>query len=389
MSTLPEPSAEARASSQALQAAIAGTIRREQGFIPFSRYMEAALYTPGLGYYSAGATKLGIAGDFITAPEMTPLFADTLANQAAQVLAATHGDLVEVGAGSGRLAHDLLHALDALGQLPGHYYILEVSGELRQRQEQLLHTLPAHLANRVEWLDRLPDSVTGLILGNEVLDAMPVELVAWREHGLFERGVGLDDAGHLAWRERPLPAGPLKDQAAALTPLLADGIPGGYISEINMAAQGFMASLADRLAHGVILLIDYGFGAGEYYHPQRAGGTVMCHYRQQAHADPFFLPGLQDITAHVNFSAIYQAATCHGLHLLGYANQADFLINCGITDVMSQVSPETMDYLKLAAQAQKLLSPAEMGELFKVIAFGRGIDTPLLGFSRGDKSRFL
>jgi SAM-dependent MidA family methyltransferase len=381
MSTLPEPGAEARASSQALQATIAEAIHQQQGFIPFSRYMEAALYTPGLGYYSAGATKLGAAGDFITAPELTPLFADTLANQAAQVLVATHGDLIEVGAGSGRLAHDLLRALDAIGQLPGHYYILEVSGELRQRQEQLLHTLPAHLAGRVEWLDQLPDRVNGLILGNEVLDAMPVELVAWH--------VGLDDAGHFAWRERPLPTGPLKDQAEALIPLLAEGIPGGYISEIHLAAQGFMASLADRLAHGVILLIDYGFGAGEYYHPQRAGGTVMCHYRQQAHADPFFLPGLQDITAHVNFSAIYQAATRHGLHLLGYTNQADFLINCGITDVLSQVSPESVDYLKLAAQAQKLLSPAEMGELFKVIAFGRGIDTPLLGFSRGDKSRFL
>lgn len=389
MSTLPEPGAEARAASQALSAAISEMIRRQQGFIPFSQYMDAVLYAPGLGYYSAGSTKLGAAGDFITAPELTPLFADTLAYQAAQVLAATHGDVLEVGAGSGRLAHDLLLALDALGQLPGHYYILEVSGELRQRQEALLHSLPPALAGRVQWLDQLPAAINGLILGNEVLDAMPVELVAWREDGLSERGVGLDDAGHFAWRERPLPKGPLKDQAEALTPLLAEGIPGGYISEIHLAAQGFMASLAERLGKGVILLIDYGFGAGEYYHPQRSGGTVMCHYRQQAHADPFFLPGLQDVTAHVNFSAIYQAAIAHGLHLLGYTNQADFLINCGITDVMSRISPDTTDYLKLAAQAQKLLSPAEMGELFKVIAFGRGIEEPLLGFARGDKSRFL
>lgn len=389
MSTLPEPDAEARAASQALSAAISQTIRRQQGFIPFSQFMDATLYAPGLGYYSAGSTKLGAAGDFITAPELTPLFADTLAHQAAQVLAATQGDVLEVGAGSGRLAHDLLLALDTLGQLPSHYYILEVSGELRQRQEALLHSLPPSLADRVQWLDQLPATVNGLILGNEVLDAMPVELVAWREGGLFERGVGLDEAGHFAWQERPLAKGPLKEQAEALTPLLAEGIAGGYISEIHLAAQGFMASLAERLDKGVILLIDYGFGAGEYYHPQRSGGTVMCHYRQQAHADPFFLPGLQDVTAHVNFSAIYQAAIAHGLHLLGYTNQADFLINCGITDVMSRISPDTTDYLKLAAQAQKLLSPAEMGELFKVIAFGRGIEDPLLGFARGDKSRFL
>lgn len=380
MAPLPAPSPDAQRHSDALAELIRGEIAVGGGWLPFARYMDLALYASGFGYYSAGASKLGAEGDFITAPELSSLFGRSLARQAAQVLKETGGDILELGAGSGKLAADLLGKLEQMGALPNRYRILDVSADLRQRQKELLEARLPHLAGRVEWLDELPERFTGLILGNEVLDALPVHVVAWRDGQVFERGVVLQD-GTFAWDERPAETPTLLATAQAVE------VPDGYVSEICLAAPGLVRSLAERLEQGALLFLDYGFPSAEYYHPQRRQGTLMCHYRHHAHDDPFYLPGLQDITAHVDFSAVAEAGVEAGLDLLGYASQAHFLINCGITDLLAQVSPEdAVAYLPLAKQAQKLLSPAEMGELFKVIALGRGISGPLLGFARGDKS---
>jgi SAM-dependent MidA family methyltransferase len=376
---LPAPSADALAHSARLIERIAREIAAAGGWLSFARYMELALHAPGLGYYSAGSTKFGTAGDFVTAPTLGRVFGRTLARQAAQILHAGIPDLVELGAGDGRLARDLLAELEILGSLPQRYLILETSADLRERQRKLLQTDLPHLAGRVEWLDTLPAALTALVLGNEVLDAMPVHIIEVSAGGVAERGVTL--AGdEFQWQSRPA-TGALLAAAQALA------LPPGYITEINLVAQSFVATLAAALERGVALFIDYGFPAREYYHAQRSTGTLMCHYRQHAHDDPLCLAGLQDITAHVDFSALAAAAARAGLDLLGYANQAQFLINCGITDVLAATPAENAAaYLPQAAQAQKLMSPAEMGELFKVIALGRGYAAPLAGFARGDKS---
>ena len=392
LTPLPEPSHAALEHSQALKRLIQAEIAAAGGWISFERYMRLALYAPGMGYYSAGAEKFGQAGDFVTAPEISSLFGRTLARQAAQVLGLINeeADILEFGAGTAKLTLDLLLELERLGNLPAHYFILEVSAELRQRQRRMLEEHAAHLLPRVLWLERLPAEFNGLILANEVLDAMPVHLVVWRDDNLFERGIICDD-NEFQWRERPLEEGELFAAARELNPLIGERSEGaGYISEINLSAQYFIHGLADILQKGAILLIDYGFGRREYYHPQRSRGTLMCHYRHFAHDDPFYLPGLQDITAHVDFSAIADMAAKDGLTLLGYNTQAHFLINCGITGILARIPAEnTGEYLPLANQLQKLVSPAEMGELFKAIAFGRNISGPLAGFASGDKSRLL
>ena len=383
MPSLPTPVATAATHSQRLQQHIHDDIAAHGGWISFARYMELALYTPGLGYYAAGATKFGPAGDFTTAPERSHLFGRTLARQVAQVLAETGGDVLEAGAGSGKLACDVLLELEKRGVLPTHYLILELSGELQARQHATLAAQAPHFLERVQWLEQLPPSFTGVVLGNEVLDAMPIHLVT-RENGtLYERGVCITHE-KLDWQDRPLADGALQQAAAALD------LPAGYLTEINLAAPAFVASLAERMARGVMFFIDYGFPRTEYYHPQRSAGTLMCHYRHHAHGDPFFWPGLQDVTAHVDFSAIAHAGVEQRLDVLGFTTQANFLINCGITDLLAEISPEdTARYLPLANQAQFLLSPAEMGELFKVIALGKDIDKPLLGFARGDQRHRL
>ncbi|MBZ0093430.1 MAG: SAM-dependent methyltransferase [Sulfuricellaceae bacterium] len=382
MPPLPKPSADALQHSLRLSARIRDEIAAAGGWIDFARYMELALYAPGLGYYSAGAMKFGQDGDFVTAPEISTLFGHTLARQLAQVLTGG-GDVLELGAGSGRLAVDLLSELERLDALPPRYFILEVSPDLRQRQHALLRERAPRLAERVSWLESLPQRFKGAIVGNEVLDALPVHLAVWREDGLYQRGVEVHGE-NFAWRERPLTSGAAWEMAHRL-----DLAP-GYLSEIAPAVPALVRSLASSLEQGVLLLIDYGFGAAEYYHPQRRLGTLMCHYRHHSHDDPFFLPGLQDITAHVDFSAAAAAGTEAGLDLLGYTSQAHFLLNCGLTDLLGQVGAEdAAAYLPLANQAQALLSPAEMGDLFKAIAFGRGLGEPLRGFSRGDKSAAL
>lgn len=389
MSTLPTPSRDAQKHSLQLQTLIQQAIKKAGGWIDFAQFMQLALYAPQLGYYSAGNQKFGTGGDFVTAPEISALFGQTLAQQVAQILALSRGSIMELGAGTGRLAVHLLHALEHLDCLPDQYYILDVSDHLRQVQlEYLQERLSPQLLRRVVWLNQLPVTFTGVVLGNEVLDAIPVHMVHTKTQGLCERGVMLAEQG-LTWSDKPWDDAPASGQHL-LDEISKLSLPTGYISEFCPAANGLIASLALTLERGVILMIDYGFSASEYYNPQRNLGTLMCHYQHYAHTDPLLNIGLQDITAHVNFSGIAYAGVDNGLQLSGFCSQAQFLMNCGILELMAQVSPSDMArYAPLAAAAQKLLSPAEMGDLFKVIAFSKNMDVPLLGFTSGDKSHTL
>ncbi|GAB4413137.1 MAG: SAM-dependent methyltransferase [Sideroxydans sp.] len=381
--SLPTPSDHALIHSARLCEMIHREIATQGGWIPFSRFMELALYAPQLGYYTAGAHKFGAAGDFITAPELSPLFGRTFARQLIEVMQGSAPHILELGAGSGKLALDILSELARRNALPDTYSILEVSADLRQRQQALLQQKLPHLFDRIRWLETLPDTFRGAIIGNEVLDALPVHLIHWSAGGILERGVA--STGHaFIWSDRPLDHPTLRAIAEPMS------LPDGYVSEISLAARGLIATLCERLQYGALLLVDYGFGAREYYHPQRARGTLMCHYRHHAHDDPFYLPGLQDITAHVDFTAIAETAVDHGAHFLGYTSQAHFLLNNGITDFLQETSVEDIRaYSPLSAQIQKLTSPAEMGELFKVVALGKGLTQPLSGFLRGDLSRLL
>jgi SAM-dependent MidA family methyltransferase len=380
---LPKPSHEALAHSAQLCALIQQDIAQQGGWIPFSRFMELALYAPKLGYYTAGARKFGEDGDFITAPELSSLFGRTLARQAADIMAASTPHILELGAGSGKLAVDILSELELLNALPAQYSILEVSADLRERQRELVLLKIPQLAHRVCWLDTLPENIVGAVIANEVLDALPVHLVHWSNGQIFERGVASNQQ-QFEWQER------LPENENLLNLASTIATPDDYLSEISPAARGLVSSLSERLEHGAMLFIDYGFGNREFYHPQRATGTLMCHYRHHSHDQPFYLPGLQDITTHVDFTAIAEAAIDAGAHLYGYTSQAFFLMNSGILELLAEVSPDDLrEYLPLSAQVQKLTSPAEMGELFKVIALGKGIDQPLRGFSRGDLSRML
>jgi len=381
---LPAPSADARAHGDRVMEHIAQQIAAAGGWISFADYMAAALYAPGLGYYAAGMRKFGGDGDFVTAPEMSALFGRALAAQLAEILTQATGDIIELGPGTGRLAVDILGALAIRNALPQRYRLLEVSPELRERQRQLLQQRLPELLPRVEWIDVLPQRWQGVIVANEVLDAVPPHLVVRASDRWFERGVGWV-SGTLALVDRPLPEGALRDSAGERFPSLGD-----YASEINPAAQALVASLAQRCDAGVLLLLDYGFPAAEYYHPQRNSGTLMAHYRHRALSDPLFLPGLADLTAHVDFTAIASAGVAAGMRVAGFTTQARFLVNCGLLDLLAQAGdPGSAAYLREANAAQKLLSPAEMGELFKVLALTRGVDAPLLGFRDGDQTHRL
>ena len=387
---LPIASLQAQALSQQLCQLIQQKIKNAGGWISFAEFMQMALYTPGLGYYAGGAQKFGKDGDFVTAPEISPLFAQTLSLQAAQILAAgdansTISNILELGAGTGKLAVDLLLELEYLNALPAQYFILEVSAHLRQVQRETSQArLPQHLYEKLVWLNELPKKFNGVVLGNEVLDAIPANIVHKTSDGWRERGVGFDD--DFLWQDSAL-------STANLVEHLPVDLPIGYITEVNPAACALVRSLADMLLTGAILLVDYGFSAAEYYHPQRNQGTLMCHYQQLAHDNPLTLVGLQDITAHVNFSQIASILDmpCEttSMRVAGYVNQAQFLINCGILTILQRHSPKDVAYIKLAAAAQKLMSPAEMGELFKVICLTKNINEPLIGFAQGDKAHTL
>jgi SAM-dependent MidA family methyltransferase len=376
---LPQPGLEAQVASQELVSLIKQEISANSDWISFARYMELALYAPRFGYYTGGAAKLGQAGDFTTAPEMSPLFGATLATFAMSVFPQTTNQIMEFGAGTGKLAVDLLTELHRHNCPPDRYYIVELSGELRARQEELLRDF-----SEVVWLENIPATFSGLVLGNEVLDAMPVHLVRKTETGWNEVGVTWQDSG-LQWAEKPWPDLTLLKQIP-----LAEELPVGYLTELHVTAKGFMRSVAQMLSgekSGLVLFLDYGFPASEYYLDQRDQGTLMCHYRHHAHTDPLYWPGLQDITSHVDFSAMCEAGQSAGLELLCYTSQAGFLLQMGIGDLLLRTSPtDPMHYLPKANALKKLVSPAEMGELFKVLIMGVNVSLPekLL-----QKNRFL
>jgi SAM-dependent MidA family methyltransferase len=375
---LPEPGEEERRQSARLAALLRQEIAERGGAIDFSRFMAAALFAPGLGYYSGGRQKFGQHGDFVTAPELGEVFARLLARPCADVLGALPGgDILEAGAGSGRLAAGLLAELERLNRLPDRYLILDVSGELRARQAEVIGKSVPRLAKRVQWLDDFPERLRGVVIANELLDALPVERFRVTRDGIRQRQVGVED-GAFVWRQRPADDA----IAARLAPL---NLPEGYESEIGLAAEAWVRTLAGKMDAGVALLVDYGFPRAEFYHPQRRTGTLMCHYRQRAHPDPLILPGLQDITAHVDFTAIAQAGREAGLDLLGYTSQAAFLIGCGLESIMADPAMPETARLKLANEINRLTSPAEMGELFKVMALGRGWSGPLRGFQFQDR----
>ncbi|MDR1424893.1 MAG: SAM-dependent methyltransferase [Azoarcus sp.] len=391
MSELPSPDERALAQSERLVALIAAEIAAAGGWVPFYRYMELALYAPGLGYYTGGLHKFGEGGDFVTAPELTPLFGQALAVQAAAFMRASEPEVIEVGAGSGLLAVDLLLELERLGCAPERYGILELSAELRARQrETLLERVPA-LAARVHWLNVLPEAFSGVVLANEVLDAMPAHVLAVRDGAIFERGVAVAEAGAappFVWADRPARRALLA--AAQRLPLPAQAAGGEYHTEINLAAAAWVGEWGRRLTRGALLLLDYGYPRAEFYLPMRSRGTLMCHYRQHAYDDPFLWTGLADITASVDFTAMAEAAFEAGLDVLGYASQGRFLLNCGILDRLARRgSRDSADYLRAAHAVERLTSPREMGESFKVLALGKGVDAHLPGFASGDRTHTL
>lgn len=383
---LPVPDAAAQAHSERLIALIADEIAVAGGQISFAHYMELALFAPGLGYYSAGAQKFGEQGDFVTAPEISSLFSRALARQVAEILSAFDGagEVLEVGGGSGIMAADMLAELEALDTLPAQYRILELSADLQARQYDTLSAKVPHLLERVRWLNELPaPGFRGVVVANELLDALPVHGFVKADGGgdtLQERGVSFVD-GRFQWASDAAEELPVPDH---LRELVAN-LPPGYTSELNLAAAGWVRSIAERLEVGVVLLIDYGYAAAEYYDPRRNGGTLMCHYRHRAHADPFVYPGLQDITAHVDFTALAEAAVAVGLAVRGYNTQGFFLMGNGITELVA--SFEEIDQRQQILQAQQMRTltlPTEMGERFKVMALARHYDAPLTGFSLQD-----
>ena len=356
--------------SAPLQQRIHAAIRHGGGWLPFDRFMAMALYEPGLGYYASDGPKFGrmpaSGSDFVTAPEMSPLFARALAVQLRQALDACEGgEIWEFGAGSGALAAQLL---EELGERISAYHVVELSAPLQERQARRLQAW----AGRVQWHPRLPERIDGVVLGNEVLDAMPVQLLHWDGERWFERGVCAGGDG-FAWGDRP----------SALRPPVQQGFAAGTVVEIHPQAEAFVRTLAAHMGRAAAFFIDYGFPEAEYYHPQRRGGTLMCHRAHRADADPLVDVGLKDITAHVNFSGIALAAQEAGLQVLGYTSQARFLVNCGLPALMQSAG------LQEGIAAQRLIHEHEMGELFKVLGLARGLDFEALGFSAGDRSHRL
>jgi SAM-dependent MidA family methyltransferase len=393
------PSGQALADSRELARRIAVEIDAAGGWIGFDRYMQRALYEPGIGYYSGPNRVFGAEGDFVTAPEMSSLFGRCVAAQCAQWLDAGAG-IVEFGAGSGALAAQVLSALRETRAMPRSYAIVELSATLRERQRRTIGAAGADLLERVRWLDVLPERIEGVVLANEVLDAMPVRVFRWNDGEVLERGVARVGDDALGWAERAADGG----FAARVRERLREAWCGGegeatgsagsgpaqYISEVGEQAEAWVATVGSRLVRGAMLLVDYGFPRHEFYHPQRDSGTLRCHFRHRAHDDPFLWPGLQDITAHVDFSATADAAARAGLDALGFASQARFLLDCGLLEACVAIPRDDLRRWTRETQAvQRLLSEAEMGELFKAIAFGRGVPDDAVGFRTRDRRASL
>lgn len=383
---LPSLTPDQRAHSERVVAALRERITAQGGWIPFDEYLRTVLYLPGIGYYSAGSVKIGSAGDFVTAPELSPLFAACVARHCAAVLKAMGtGDILELGAGTGRLAGDLLLRLSSLDCVPAQYLILEVSAELRDRQRERLDGLPGPLRTRVRWIDSLPAAgLRGIVLANEVADALPFRRFVIDGARVLERGVALENGGEPVDSDRDADAG----LAAELARLAPGGWPRHYLSELCPLLGPWIVSMGSTLAEGELLLFDYGLPRHEYYHAQRDGGTLRCHFRHRVHADAMLFPGLQDITAWVDFTRVAEAAVEAGLEVAGFSTQAAFLLENGIESFISEATDD-LSRARMASQARVLLLPGEMGENVKVISLTRGLDCPLPGFALQDLRRSL
>ena len=385
---LPELSADEAAHGERLVARIAEAIASAGGWISFAGFMRMALYEPGLGYYSAGARKFGATGDFVTAPEVAPVFSRCLAVQCAQVLRelGPGAEVLELGAGSGAMACDLLLELERRQALPACYSILDVSADLRERQREALAAAAPHLLERVRWLDRLPARpFDGLVVANEVLDALVVERFVMRDGRVMALGVAQDAANdRLRLAERP--AEPrLEGAVRRLEADLGRALPDDYVSEVNLELGDWLQSVASCVHRGVLLFVDYGLPRREYYAAERSRGTLLCHFRHRFHDDALARVGLQDITAWVDFTAVAEAAQAASLDVAGYATQAHFLIGCGLEEFIAHVSDlDLVERVNLSRQAMVLTLPGEMGERFKVIALAKGYDEPLRGFGVRD-----
>ena len=384
---LPVPDEIAQKHSEKLIARIKSEIEENNGEISFQRYMELTLYEPGLGYYTAGSTKLGKEGDFITAPEISALFSHSLAQAVAPVL---DKDMIilEVGAGRGKMAADILLYLKQNNKCPKEYWILELSADLRERQKKTIKELAPELFQQVKWLDVLPERFSGVVLANELLDAMPIQLFQKNKNDINEINVvWKDDAFYFkltsSFDER------LVHRVKNIESETESDFTNGYISEINFAAEDWIKTISQSLQKGVMILIDYGFPRHEYYHAQRTQGTLMCHYRHRTHPDAFVYPGLQDITAHVDFTAMADAALDADLKVMGYTNQASFLMGAGILGLAEANETNLEQQMDVASQVKKLTLPHEMGELFKVIGFSKNCDVTLPAFEFRDLREYL
>lgn len=367
-----------------MRAHLVAQIAAADGWLSFERFMDTALYAPGLGYYSAGAHKLGVGGDFTTAPEVSRLFGACVARQCAEILSALRaGCILEIGAGSGRLAVDVLSRLETLGALPDRYWILEISADLRERQRRHVERHLPHLLGRVHWLDQPPEeSFDGIILANEVLDALPVTRFRWHREEVEELGVVVDD-GHLAWGARPASVG-VTETCRRL--FKAGGAwDDGYVSEYCPRLVAWTHSVTRSLRTGAALWFDYGLPRSQYYLPERHEGTLLCHFRHRAHDDPLLYPGLQDITAWVDFTSLAEASRAAGFTLSGFTTQGFFLAGLKVDLEMQAIAGDDPNqFARLAHQARQLMLPGEMGERFKAMAWLRGVDLPLSGFALQD-----
>ncbi|MGH8267050.1 MAG: class I SAM-dependent methyltransferase [Steroidobacteraceae bacterium] len=392
-SILPPLSPEERRHSAGVAALIRDEIASAGGWVSFERFMELALYAPGLGYYSAGSFKIGAGGDFVTAPEVSDLFSRCLARQCAEVLQATGGEILELGAGTGRMAATLLTSLAAQAVLPERYLIIEVSADLAARQRARLALLPLGLRQRVMWLEQLPPRpLRGVILANEVADALPCRRFICQAGGVAELGVALGNgtgSGELTFREQRGAADATLAQACAeLFAALPAPLPAGYASEVCLRVAPWIAALSECLERGALLLCDYGLPRRHYYHRERTSGTLRCHFKQRAHDDPCINVGVQDITAWVDFTRLAHGALAADLTVSGFTTQAAFLLALGLEALVAEAG-DGAQRARLAGEARRLIMPEEMGEAFKVMALTRGCEVPLTGFTLQDLRHLL
>jgi SAM-dependent MidA family methyltransferase len=384
--SLPTPSTDAQLHSEKLTQRIKQQLNR-QGHLSFAQFMQMALYTPGLGYYANSLPKIGAQGDFITAPEVSPLFSQCIARQAAQVLKTLeHPNLVEFGAGRGTMAKNILLELNAQEQPIEHYYILELSADLRLVQQETLQALPAHLFEKVIWLDSLPETpIEGVFVANEVLDAMPIERLKLEPHQTSQAMVVFNETKQqFEWDYLPITDHLLQRFSNGILHFIGDPSPDGYETEINLNIRPWLKSVFEAMEKGLLLLIDYGYTRREYYQPARVMGTLRCHYQHLAHNNPFFYPGLQDITAHVDFTAVAESAFDVGFKIAGFSTQAHFLMSSGLLELSATSTDDITESLKIAQQIKTLTLPDEMGETFKVIALTKKTDMSLMGFQLRD-----